>query len=170
VPNTLLEIWQANPRRYIHVRDQHPAPLVRTSPAPAAAQSIHRLYKFTTVKPGAYPGAITTMPGGRRISTSFGFGQAFISRLVTQMYSRTIRVSVRSDLSTRDRREGARAHGLLVRPWKNQSRNGRCAKPLRHRAGAGANATPMRNIVQDAIDDARTTASRPTETVVLKSA
>ena len=30
VPNTLLEIWQANAcGRYIHVRDQHPAPLDR---------------------------------------------------------------------------------------------------------------------------------------------
>ncbi len=28
VPNTLLEVWQANAAgRYVHVKDQHPAPL-----------------------------------------------------------------------------------------------------------------------------------------------
>src|SRR5260370_20875505 len=38
VPNTLLEIWQANARgRYIDVRDQHPAPLDPDLPAAAPA-------------------------------------------------------------------------------------------------------------------------------------
>ena len=37
VPETLVEIWQANAcGRYVHNVDQHPAPLIRISPAPAA--------------------------------------------------------------------------------------------------------------------------------------
>src|SRR5260370_24983576 len=40
VPNTLLEIWQANPcRRYIHVRDHHPAPLDPNCTRAGRAQS-----------------------------------------------------------------------------------------------------------------------------------
>ncbi len=40
VPNTLVEIWQANAcGRYIHVRDQHPAPLDPNFTGAGRAQS-----------------------------------------------------------------------------------------------------------------------------------
>ena len=57
VPNTLVEIWQANASgRYIHVVDQHPAPLdPNFTGAGRAATDRDGWYKFVTVKPGAYP-------------------------------------------------------------------------------------------------------------------
>jgi protocatechuate 3,4-dioxygenase beta subunit len=57
VPNTLVEIWQANAAgRYIHLRDQHPAPLdPNFTGAGRALSDAEGRYRFTTVKPGAYP-------------------------------------------------------------------------------------------------------------------
>ena len=61
VPNTLVEIWQANAcGRYIHVRDQHPAPLDPNFNHHNAWRPAHIHFSV--------------------------FGHAFISRLVTQMY------------------------------------------------------------------------------------
>jgi len=88
VPNTLLEIWQANAcGRYIHVRDQHPAPLDPNFTGAGRAQSDSEgYYKFVTVKPGAYPwanGRNTWRPSHVHFSL---MGPAFATRLVTQMY------------------------------------------------------------------------------------
>jgi protocatechuate 3,4-dioxygenase beta subunit len=57
VPNTLVELWQANARgRYVHVRDQHPAPLDPNFTGACRAQSdAADYYRFVTIKPGAYP-------------------------------------------------------------------------------------------------------------------
>jgi protocatechuate 3,4-dioxygenase beta subunit len=57
VPNTLLEIWQANAcGRYVHVVDQHPAPLDRNFTGAGRTQTdANGYYKFVTIKPGAYP-------------------------------------------------------------------------------------------------------------------
>src|SRR6202011_2788870 len=56
VPDTLVEIWQANASgRYIHVVDQHPAPLdPNFTGAGRTATDADGHYKFVTVKPGAY--------------------------------------------------------------------------------------------------------------------
>ncbi|HSC90801.1 MAG TPA: protocatechuate 3,4-dioxygenase subunit beta [Gaiellaceae bacterium] len=88
VPNTLVEIWQANAAgRYHHEVDQHPAPLDpnfggagRTLTGPDGA------YRFVTVKPGAYPWR--NHPNAwRPAHIHFSvFGRAFTQRLVTQMY------------------------------------------------------------------------------------
>ncbi len=88
VPDTLVEVWQANAAgRYAHARDTWRAPLdpnftgggrVLTDPAGH--------YTFTTIKPGAYPWG--NHPNAWRpahIHFSL-FGQAFTQRLVTQMY------------------------------------------------------------------------------------
>jgi len=88
VPNTLIEIWQANAcGRYIHKRDQHPAPLdPNFTGAGRAATDAQGRYKFITVKPGAYPWG--NHPNAWRpahIHFSL-FGPSFLSRLVTQMY------------------------------------------------------------------------------------
>jgi protocatechuate 3,4-dioxygenase beta subunit len=88
VPNTLLEIWQANAcGRYIHVRDQHPAPLDPNFTGAGRAQSdAEGYYRFVTVKPGAYPWG-NHHNAWRPAHIHFSvFGHAFISRLVTQMY------------------------------------------------------------------------------------
>src|SRR3981189_702864 len=85
VPNTLLEIWQANARgRHIHVRDQRPAPLRPTLPGAGRAQSdATGYYKFTTVKPGAYPWG-NHHNAWRPAHIHFSlFGRAFTQRLLT---------------------------------------------------------------------------------------
>lgn len=88
VPNTLIEIWQANAAgRYVHVRDQHPAPLdPNFSGAGRVVTDGEGRYSFTTVKPGAYPWR--NHPNAWRpahIHLSL-FGPSFLTRLVTQMY------------------------------------------------------------------------------------
>jgi protocatechuate 3,4-dioxygenase beta subunit len=88
VPHTLVEIWQANASgRYIHVVDQHPAPLdPNFTGAGRTATDGDGYYKFVTVKPGAYPWR--NHPNAWRpahIHFSL-FGHSFVSRLVTQMY------------------------------------------------------------------------------------
>jgi protocatechuate 3,4-dioxygenase, beta subunit len=88
VPDTLIEVWQANAAgRYIHVRDQHPAPLdPNFSGAGRVVTDARGFYKFTTIKPGAYPWrnhANAWRPAHIHFSL---FGQTFLTRLVTQMY------------------------------------------------------------------------------------
>jgi protocatechuate 3,4-dioxygenase beta subunit len=88
VPNTLVEIWQANAcGRYIHPVDQHPAPLdPNFTGAGRAMTDGEGRYKFITMKPGAYPWG--NHPNAWRpahIHFSL-FGRSFLSRLVTQMY------------------------------------------------------------------------------------
>ncbi len=88
VTNTLVEIWQANAcGRYIHVVDQHPAPLDPNFTGAGRAQTDgNGYYRFITIKPGAYPWG--NHPNAWRpahIHFSL-FGHSFISRLVTQMY------------------------------------------------------------------------------------
>jgi protocatechuate 3,4-dioxygenase beta subunit len=88
VPDTLVEIWQANASgRYVHVVDQHPAPLdPNFTGAGRAVTDADGRYRFTTVKPGAYPWknhANAWRPAHIHFSL---FGSSFLSRLVTQMY------------------------------------------------------------------------------------
>src|SRR5436190_7575095 len=88
VPHTLVEIWQANAcGRYIHVVDQHPAPLdPNFTGAGRTLTDSDGQYKFTTVRPGAYPWG--NHPNAwRPAHIHFSvFGRSFLSRLVTQMY------------------------------------------------------------------------------------
>jgi protocatechuate 3,4-dioxygenase, beta subunit len=88
VPNTLVEVWQANAAgRYIHKLDQHDAPLdPNFVGAGRVLTGSNGEYTFTTIRPGAYPWRNHTnawRPPHIHFSV---FGQAFISRLVTQMY------------------------------------------------------------------------------------
>ncbi len=88
VPNTLLEIWQANAcGRYVHVRDQHPAPLDPNFTGAGRTQSdASGYYKFVSIKPGAYPWG-NHHNAWRPAHIHFSvFGHSFVSRLVTQMY------------------------------------------------------------------------------------
>jgi protocatechuate 3,4-dioxygenase, beta subunit len=88
VPNTLVEIWQANAAgRYIHVVDQHPAPLdPNFTGAGRAVTDAEGRYKFVSVKPGAYPwGNHANAWRPPHIHFSL-FGPSFLSRLITQMY------------------------------------------------------------------------------------
>jgi protocatechuate 3,4-dioxygenase beta subunit len=88
VRNSLVEIWQANAGgRYRHDGDQHPAPLdPNFSGAGRAVTDDEGRYRFITIKPGAYPWR--NHPNAwRPAHLHFSlFGNAFASRLVTQMY------------------------------------------------------------------------------------
>ena len=136
VPDTLVEIWQANAcGRYVHIVDQHPAPLdPNFTGAGRAVTDKKGYYKFITVKPGAYPwGNHHNAWRPNHIHFSV-FGHSFLSRLVTQMYFPGDSLfPVRSDLQFGDRREGAQTHGLEFRSGKHDSRLG-ALLPLRHRA------------------------------------
>jgi protocatechuate 3,4-dioxygenase beta subunit len=88
VPNTLVEIWQANSAgRYRHEGDQHPAPLdPNFTGVGRCLTDAEGRYRFVTVKPGAYPWR--NHPNAWRAAhIHFSlFGRAFVQRLVTQMY------------------------------------------------------------------------------------
>jgi protocatechuate 3,4-dioxygenase beta subunit len=88
VPNTLIEIWQANAGgRYVHLNDQHPAPLdPNFSGAGRVVTDAEGRYKFTTIKPGPYPWR-NHYNAWRPAHIHFSlFGPSFLTRLVTQMY------------------------------------------------------------------------------------
>jgi protocatechuate 3,4-dioxygenase, beta subunit len=88
VRNSLIEIWQANAAgRYIHKNDRHPAPLdPNFSGAGRCLTDDEGRYRFVTIKPGAYPWKNhdnAWRPAHIHLSL---FGEAFRSRLITQMY------------------------------------------------------------------------------------
>ena len=88
VPRTLVEVWQANAAgRYRHVGDQWPAPLdPGFSGAGRTLTDAAGRYRFTTVRPGAYPWK-NHHNAWRPAHIHFSlFGRAFTQRLVTQMY------------------------------------------------------------------------------------
>jgi protocatechuate 3,4-dioxygenase, beta subunit len=85
VPDTLLEIWQANASgRYAH---DHPAPLdPNFSGAGRCVTDSAGRYRFVTIKPGAYPWR-NHHNAWRPAHIHFSlFGRAFTQRLITQMY------------------------------------------------------------------------------------
>jgi protocatechuate 3,4-dioxygenase beta subunit len=88
IPNTLIEIWQCNAAgRYIHVVDQHDAPIdPNFTGAGRTVTDDKGYYRYITIKPGAYPWRNhhnAWRPAHIHLSL---FGHAFASRLVTQMY------------------------------------------------------------------------------------
>ncbi len=88
VPHTLVEIWQANATgRYVHLRDQHPAPLdPNFTGAGRALTDADGRYRFVTIKPGAYPWR-NHYNAWRPAHIHFSlFGPSFLSRIITQMY------------------------------------------------------------------------------------
>jgi protocatechuate 3,4-dioxygenase beta subunit len=88
VPHTLVEVWQANAAgRYAHVADQWNAPLdANFSGGGRTLTDATGRYRFVTIRPGAYPWR-NHHNAWRPAHVHFSvFGQAFLSRLVTQMY------------------------------------------------------------------------------------
>jgi len=88
LPNTLVEIWQANAAgRYTHRVDDHPAPLdPNFSGAGRTLTDDQGRYRFVTIKPGAYPW-LNHPNAWRPAHIHFSlFGTSFLSRLITQMY------------------------------------------------------------------------------------
>lgn len=88
VPNTVVEIWQANAAgRYIHAKDDWPAPLdPNFSGAGRVVTDEQGRYRYVTIRPGAYPwGNHKNAWRPAHIHLSL-LGPAFSTRLVTQMY------------------------------------------------------------------------------------
>ncbi|MFH8251154.1 protocatechuate 3,4-dioxygenase subunit beta [Microbacterium sp. B2969] len=86
--NQLVEIWQANAAgRYIHQRDQHPAPLdPNFTGAGRIVTNDNGEYKFTTIKPGPYPWK-NHINAWRPAHIHFSlFGAGFTQRIITQVY------------------------------------------------------------------------------------
>ena len=88
VPNTLVEIWQANAAgRYPHPTDQHNAPIdPNFSGAGRAVTDAQGRYRFVTIRPGEYPWR-NHYNAWRPAHIHFSlFGAAFLTRMITQMY------------------------------------------------------------------------------------
>ncbi|MFV3074889.1 protocatechuate 3,4-dioxygenase subunit beta [Niveispirillum fermenti] len=88
VPNTIVEVWQANAAgRYIHKKDQWNAPLdPNFTGSGRVITDDQGRYRFLTVSPGAYPWG-NHYNAWRPAHIHFSLmGPAFATRLVTQMY------------------------------------------------------------------------------------
>ena len=88
MPQTLVEIWQANAAgRYRHRVDQHAAPLdPNFSGAGRTITDNEGRYRFVTIRPGAYPWK-NHHNAWRPAHIHFSlFGTSFLTRLITQMY------------------------------------------------------------------------------------
>lgn len=88
VPDTVVEIWQANAAgRYIHAKDDWPAPLdPNFTGAGRCITDAEGRYSYVTIRPGAYPwGNHKNAWRPAHIHLSL-LGPAFATRLVTQMY------------------------------------------------------------------------------------
>ena len=87
-PGVMIEIWQANAAgRYDHERDQHDAPLDANFHGTGRIFSdAEGRYRFTSIKPGAYPWRNhhnAWRPNHIHYSL---FGAGFAQRMITQMY------------------------------------------------------------------------------------
>ena len=88
VPNTLVEIWQANAGgRYRHKKDTYLAPIdPNFGGCGRTLTDDQGYYAFRTVKPGAYPWRNMVnnwRPAHIHVSV---FGHSFSQRLITQLY------------------------------------------------------------------------------------
>ena len=88
IPSSLIEIWQANASgRYRHQGDQWPGSLdPNFTGGGRTLTDDDGTYRFTTIRPGAYPWGNhpnAWRPAHIHVSV---FGRSFTQRLVTQMY------------------------------------------------------------------------------------
>lgn len=88
VPNTIVEVWQANAAgRYIHRKDDWDAPIdPNFTGAGHVISDADGNYRFISIRPGAYPWG-NHKNAWRPAHIHFSLlGPAFATRLVTQMY------------------------------------------------------------------------------------
>jgi len=88
VPQTLVEIWQANAAgRYTHAKDNNRAPLdPNFSGAGRTLTDAEGRWRFVTIMPGAYPWPNHHNAWRPRHVHFSLFGPNFLTRLITQMY------------------------------------------------------------------------------------
>ncbi|WP_237685653.1 protocatechuate 3,4-dioxygenase subunit beta [Arthrobacter sunyaminii] len=126
VRNQLVEIWQANSAgRYIHKRDQHPAPIDPNFTGVGRCLTTEDgFYEFTTIKPGPYPWK-NHYNAWRPAHIHFSlFGTDFTQRMITQMYFPgdplfaldPIYQSI-TDQKARDRLVAAYDHNITSHEW-----------------------------------------------------
>jgi protocatechuate 3,4-dioxygenase, beta subunit len=126
IRHQLIEIWQANGAgRYVHKRDQHPAPVDPFSTGTGRCLTDEQgRYGFTTIRPGPYPWR-NHHNAWRPAHIHFSvFGGDFTQRMITQMYFPgdplfpldPIYQSI-TDPKARDRLVAAYDHGLSVHEW-----------------------------------------------------
>jgi len=126
VGGQLVEIWQANSAgRYIHKRDQHPAPIdPNFTGVGRCITDADGSYEFTTIKPGPYPWK-NHYNAWRPAHIHFSlFGTDFTQRMITQMYFPgdplfsldPIYQSI-TDQKARDRLVAAYDHGITSHEW-----------------------------------------------------
>ncbi len=88
LPNTLVEVWQCNAAgRYHHDKDNHDAPLdPYFRGAGRMLTDANGAYRFTSIRPGAYPWR-NHHNAWRPAHIHFSvFGRTMLERLITQMY------------------------------------------------------------------------------------
>jgi len=88
IAHQLVEVWQANASgRYLHQRDQHPAPLdPNFTGVGRCLTGQDGTYRFTTIKPGPYPWR-NHENAWRPAHIHFSvFGSEFTQRMITQLY------------------------------------------------------------------------------------
>jgi protocatechuate 3,4-dioxygenase beta subunit len=88
VRGAMIEVWQANAAgRYHHVRDQHDAPLDPNFLGRCRVFADEQgWYRYTTVRPGAYPWR-NHHNAWRPVHIHYSlFGHGFAQRMITQMY------------------------------------------------------------------------------------
>jgi protocatechuate 3,4-dioxygenase, beta subunit len=88
VPNTLIEIWQANSGgRYRHKKDTYFAPLdPNFGGCGRTISDKNGYYEFLTIRPGAYPWPNRGNDWRPMHIHASVFGHSFGQRLITQMY------------------------------------------------------------------------------------
>ena len=126
VRRQLVEIWQANAAgRYVHKRDQHPAPLdPNFTGVGRCLTDDDGTYRFTTIKPGPYPWK-NHHNAWRPAHIHFSlFGTDFTQRMITQVYFPgdplfaldPIYQSI-TDQKARDRLVAAYDHTVTTHEW-----------------------------------------------------
>jgi protocatechuate 3,4-dioxygenase beta subunit len=126
VRGQLVEIWQANAAgRYIHKRDQHPAPIdPNFTGVGRCLTGDDGSYEFLTIKPGPYPWK-NHHNAWRPAHVHFSlFGTDFTQRMITQMYFPgdplfaldPIYQSI-TDQNARDRLVATYDHNLTSHEW-----------------------------------------------------
>ena len=121
VANTLVEIWQANAAgRYPHKTDQHNAPLdPNFSGAGRTVTDAEGRYRFITIRPGEYPWR-NHYNAWRPAHIHFSlFGQAFLTRMVTQMYFPGDALLPYDPMFNCIANEGARQRLIAAFDWEN---------------------------------------------------
>ncbi|MFP5020769.1 protocatechuate 3,4-dioxygenase subunit beta [Pseudonocardia phyllosphaerae] len=126
VRRQLVEVWQANAAgRYVHQRDQHPAPLdPHFTGTGRCLTDDDGTYRFVTIKPGPYPWK-NHHNAWRPAHIHFSlFGTDFTQRLVTQMYfpgdplfALDPIYQAITDPKARERLVATYDHGLTTHEW-----------------------------------------------------